>query len=314
MSKPEILVLKPIYAPTMAALERDYVVHKGWEPARSDSRAVRALVTTTATGFTREDAKACPALEIVVCFGTPRANFDFAAASERGLVVGATPDDIAAPVADLAVGLLVSLVRRIAEGDRFVRAGQWTTRAAAPGRDLAGKTCGIVGLGQIGLRVARRAEAFGMRIEYHGPNRKSVAYPYHADIVALARAADCLVVTCPLTPQTRGLIDARVLAALGPEGFLVNVARGEVVDEGALLAALQGAGIAGAALDVYWNEPDVPRALTDMDNVLLTPHVGSNTREVRDERGAKLLANLEAHFAGKPVPHVFTAEMAAGRR
>lgn len=312
--KPHIVLLKPIYAPTQAALERDYVVHKAWESVRDDSRAVRALVTTTATGFTAEDAKACPALEIVVCFGAPRANFDMAAASARGIVVAATPDDISGPVADLAFGLLISLVRRIADGDRFVRAGQWTKRAAPAGRDLAGKTCGIVGLGQIGLGVAKRAEAFGMRIEYHGPNRKSVAYPYHADVLGLARAADCLVVTCPLTPQTRGLVDARVLDALGPEGFLVNVARGEVVDQTALLTALGTQRIAGAALDVFWDEPNVPRALMDMDNVVLVPHIGSNTREVRDERGAKLLANLEAHFSGKAVPYVFTAEMAAGRR
>jgi hydroxypyruvate reductase len=312
--KPEIVLLKPIYAPTMAALERDYVVHKAWEAGTGDARAARALVTTTATGFTREDAEPYQALEIVVCFGTPRANFDVAAATECGLVVAATPDHIASAVADLGFGLLISLMRRIAEGDRFVRAGRWTSQAAAPGRDLAGKTCGIVGLGQIGLGVARRAESCGMRIEYHGPNRKQVPYPYHADVASLARASDCLVVACPLTRKTQGLIDARVLKALGPEGYLVNVARGAVVDEAALIAALTEKRIAGAALDVYRDEPNVPRALVEMDDVVLTPHIGSNTREVRDERGAKLLENLAAHFSGKPVPHVFTAEMAARRR
>jgi hydroxypyruvate reductase len=313
VSKPAILLLKPIYAPTMASLERDYVVHKAWKGG-GDTHEVRALVTTTATGFAREHADAHPRLEIVACFGSPRTNFDMAVAAERGIVVAATPDVIAPAVADLAFGLLLAVMRRIAEGDRFVRAGHWTSHAAPPGRDLAGKTCGIVGLGQIGLGVAKRAEVSGMRIAYHGPRQKNVDYPYYRDVVELAKACDCLVVTCPLTEETRGLVDARVLDALGPEGYLVNVARGQVADEQALLAALTRQTIAGAALDVYWDEPEVPRALMEMDNVVLTPHIGSNTREVRDERGAKLLASLEAHFAGKPVPHVFTAEMAAGRR
>jgi lactate dehydrogenase-like 2-hydroxyacid dehydrogenase len=311
--KPEILVLKPIYAPTLAALEREYVVHKAWETG-GDYARVRAVVTTTAKGFAREDAKPCPALEIVACFGTPRDRFDMALVRERGLVVAATPDDIGPAVADLALGLLLSIMRRITDGDRFVRAGEWRARAAPPGRDTGGKTCGIVGLGQIGLGVAKRAEACGMRIAYHGPNRKAVGYPYYADVVELARAADCLVVTCPLTAQTRGLIDRPVLEALGRDGFLVNVARGPVVDEQALLGALAEKCIAGAALDVYWDEPNVPQALLEVENVVLTPHIGSNTREVRDARGAKLLANLRAHFAGEAVPYPFTEAMAAGRR
>ena len=311
--KPHILVLKPIYAPTLAALQRDYVVHKAWE-ARGDYAQVRAIVTTTATGFAREHADACPRLETVACFGTPRDDFDMAVCAERRLVVSATPDDIAPAVADLAIGLLLSLMRRIAEGDRFVRAGKWLSAAASPGRHLAGKTCGVVGLGQIGRGVAKRAEAFGMRIAYQGPHRKDASYPYYPDVVELARAADCLVLTCPLTPDTRGLVDARVLDALGREGFLVNVARGGVVDQAALIAALNGNRIAGAALDVYWDEPNVPQALIDRDNVVLTPHVGSNTLEVRDERGTKLLANLSAHFAGEALAYPFTEEMAAKRR
>ena len=313
MSKPEILILKPVYAPAMAALERDYAVHKAWE-SQGDNAQVRAVVTTTATGFTRAHADGCPKLETVACFGTPRDNFDMAACSERGLVVSATPDEIGPAVADLTFGLLLSVMRRVAAGDRFVRSGKWLGTAASPGRHLGGKTCGIVGLGQIGLGVAKRAEACGMRIAYQGPRAKDVAYRYYADVVELAGAADCLVVTCPLTGETRGLVDARVLEALGPEGFLVNVARGPVVDQSALLAALAEKRIAGAALDVYWDEPHVPQALIEDENVVLTPHVGSNTREVRDERGAKLLANLRAHFAGEPVPHPFTEEMAATRR
>jgi lactate dehydrogenase-like 2-hydroxyacid dehydrogenase len=311
--KPEILLIKPIYAPTLAALERDYVVRKAWE-ARGDYAQVRAIVTTTATGFTREHADACPKLDMVACFGSPRDNFDVAVCSERGIAVSATPDEIAPAVADLAFGLLLSVMRRIAAGDRFVRSGQWLSAADSAGRHLGAKTCGIIGLGQIGLGVARRAEACGMRVAYHGPHEKEVAYRYYSDVVELAAASDCLVAACPLTPETRGIVDVRVLEALGPEGFLVNVARGPVVDEAALLAALGEKRIAGAGLDVYWDEPNVPQALVDDDNVVMTPHVGSNTREVRDERGAKLLANLRAHFSGEPVPYPFSPEIASTRR
>lgn len=172
------------------------------------------------------------------------------------------------------------------------------------GRDLGGRTCGIVGLGGIGRGIARRAEAFGMTVCYHGPHRKADApYAYYADLEATAAASDCLVLACPLTPATRDLVDARILAALGPEGFLVNVARGPVVNQEALLAALREKRIAGAALDVFWDEPNVPEELMAMDNVVLQPHMGSSTVEVREERGRKLLANLRAHFAGKPVPN-----------
>lgn len=141
-----------------------------------------------------------------------------------------------------------------------------------------------------------------MSVCYHGPTRKQdVAYPYHADLETMARSADCLVITCPLTPATRGLVNARILDALGPDGFLVNVARGPVVDERALIAALRDGRIAGAGLDVFWDEPRVPAELMAMENVVLLPHMGSSTREIREERGRILMANLRAHFAGQPV-------------
>ena len=176
-----------------------------------------------------------------------------------------------------------------------------------PGRGLIGKTCGIIGLGRIGRGIARRAEAFGMAVCYHGPHQKAdVAYPYFSDLAGMAREVDCLVAACPDTPETRGLIDARVLDALGPEGFFVNVARGAVVDEQALLEALREKRIAGAGLDVYWDEPRVPAELMEMDHVVVVPHMGSATREIREERGRKLIANLRAHFGGKPVPWPLT--------
>ena len=298
----------PIYAPTLAELEREFTVHKLW--AASDPNAfmqevsgqVRGAVTTGLLGLSRSRFDALPKLEIVACFGTPRGTVDLAVARERGVIVTNTPDFITETVADLAMGLLLTVMRRICENDRFVRAGKWLTAAATPGREVHGKTCGIVGLGRIGRAVAKRAEAFGMSVCYHGPRAKpDAAWPYYPDLASMARVADCLVACCPLTPETRNLIDARILDALGPQGFLVNVARGPVVDEAALIAALGSRRIAGAGLDVFWDEPRVPAELLAMEHVVLVPHVGSSTEEIREERGRKLLANLRAHFAGKPV-------------
>jgi lactate dehydrogenase-like 2-hydroxyacid dehydrogenase len=306
--KPEILVIRPIYAPTLAELECEFTVHKLWTARDPDafmqevSGRVRGVVTAGLLGFSRSRFDTLPKLEIVACFGTPHGTVDLAVAKERRVVVTNTPDFITETVADLAMGLLVTVMRRICESDRFVRAGKWLKAAPLAGREVNGKTCGIVGLGRIGRAIAKRAEAFGMSVCYHGPHRKpDVAWPYHTDLESMAREVDCLVACCPLTSASRNLIDARILDALGPEGFLVNVARGPVVDEAALLAALANKRIAGAGLDVFWDEPRVPAVLTEMENVVLVPHIGSSTREIREERGRKLLANLRAHFAGKPV-------------
>ena len=306
--KPEILVLVPIYAPTLAALEREYTVHKLWSARDPDalvkevSGRVRGAVTTGASGMSSGLVEALPRLEIVGCFGTPRGTVDLAAAKGRGVIVTNTPDSITGDVADLAMGLIVAVMRRIAEADRFVRAGRWLSGLLPPGSGLGGKTCGIIGLGAIGRGIAKRAEAFGMSVCYHGPRRKEgVAYAYYPELAGLARESDCLVVACPATPQTRNLVDARILDALGPDGYLINIARGPIVDEQALIAALREKRIAGAALDVFWDEPRIPAELAGMEQVVLAPHIGSTTREIREARGVTLLANLRAHFAGKPV-------------
>jgi lactate dehydrogenase-like 2-hydroxyacid dehydrogenase len=311
--KPEILILVPIYSPTLAALEREYTVHKLWTAREPDalvkevSGKVRGVVTTGSSGISGSLFEALSRLEIIACFGTPRGTVDLAAAKRRGVVVTNTPDSITGDVADLAMGLIVAVMRRIAEADRFVRAGRWLSGLLPPGTGLGGKTCGIIGLGAIGLQIAKRAEAFGMSVCYHGPRRKEgVAYAYHPDPASLARESDCLVVACPSTPQTRGLVDARILDALGPEGYLVNIARGPIVDEQALIAALREKRIAGAGLDVFWDEPRIPAELAAMEQVVLAPHIGSTTREVREERGVKLLANLRAHFAGERLPTPLT--------
>ena len=308
--KPEILVITPVYGPTLAQLEREYAVHKLYAAenrvafVREIAPRVRAAVTTGFVGFKRADIEPLPKLEIVACYGNGHNTYDLAAAKERGIVVTNTPDPTSETVAELAVTLLLTVSRRVVESDRYTRVGRWTGGPGSfgLGHTVMGKTCGVIGLGNIGRGVARRCEALGMSVVYHGPRAKAdVSYRYYASALDMARDADVLIVTCPLTTQTRGLVDARAIEALGPNGYVVNVGRGPIVDQQALIGALRDKRIAGAALDVYWNEPEVPEELKAMDNVVLVPHIGSCTVEIREERGEKLLANLRAHFSGKPV-------------
>src|SRR4030095_1795674 len=297
--KAEILLAARIYPPVLAVLEREFTVRKlsgaddGCDFIKLECANVRAAVTTGITGLSRDHIEALPKLEIIACFGTPHGTVDLASARARGVIVTNTPDSIQDLVAELAVGLAIATLRKVCETDRFIRAGKWLTAVHPMGTGLCGKTCVIRGLGRVGQIVAIRAEACRMRVRYHGPREKQGAsYPYHADLESMARESDCLVVTCPETAATRGLVGARILDALGPDGYLINVARGHIVDEAALIAALKEKRIAGAGLDVYWEEPRVPAELLAMDNVVLTPHIGSSTREVREERGRELFANL----------------------
>jgi hydroxypyruvate reductase len=309
--KPEIVALKPFYEPAMAALEREFAVHRAY--AAPDALAflkqhganARAAIATTTTEVTRAHFDALPKLELVACYGPYVTLIDLAAAKARGIHVTHTPDSTAEPVADLTMGLIVAVMRRICEADRYVRSGAWPQRVFPSGVEVRGKTCGIIGMGRIGREIATRAASFGMPIAWHGPRAKAdVPWRYVADLEQLARETDCLVVTCALTPATRHLVDARILAALGADGFLVNVARGAIVDEDALVAALTNKTIAGAALDVFADEPNVPSALFAMDNVVLAPHMGTSTREVREGRSEKLLHDVRAHFAGQPLLYV----------
>jgi hydroxypyruvate reductase len=308
--KPEIVLLRAVYEPLIEGLERDFTVHRLWTmdaPAaflREHGCGVRAAMTTTPFGFRLSDFEALPKLEILACFGPYYNLIDLVAAKARGVAVTHSPDSTAEPVADLAMGMLIAVMRRLCEGDRFVRAGLWPVGVFASGVEVRGKTCGIVGFGRIGREIAKRAAAFDMKIIYHGPRRKDdVAHPYYEDLEAMARDCDCLIITCALSETTRNLIDARILTALGPAGFLINVARGAIVDEEAMIAALENGGIAGAALDVFRDEPQVPPALLRMDNVVLAPHIGTSTREVREGRSQKLLTDLRAHLAGKPLTY-----------
>lgn len=260
-----------------------------------------ALVTSAGGGATNSLLDALPSLRVVSSFGVGLDKIDPAHAARRGIPVGYTPDVLNDCVADLAFGLMLDIARRLSEGDRYVRAGHWT--ATPPvifpmGRRVSGARLGIVGLGRIGRTIARRSQGFDMDVRYHA--RRPVAdapWTYEASLHELARWSDFLVVITAGGAQTRHLIDASILDALGAKGFLINVSRGTVIDEAALVRALQDKRIAGAALDVFEHEPQVPAELFSLDNVVMVPHVASATVQTRQAMGQLVLDNLAAFFA-----------------
>jgi lactate dehydrogenase-like 2-hydroxyacid dehydrogenase len=298
-------------------LAENYTVHQ-LPPAGAERDAFLAarggefdgLVTSAAGGADAALIGALPKLRVISSFGVGLDRLDVAAAAKRGIPVGYTPDVLNDCVADMAFALLLAVARRVPEGDRFVRAGRWTGQPPALplGRKVSGAKLGIVGLGRIGRTIARRASGFDMQVRYHG--RKpvdGVAWTFEPKLHALARWSDFLVVITAGGPETKHLVDASVLDALGPEGYLVNVARGSVVDEAALVQALQDKRIAGAGLDVFEREPHVPEALFTLDNVVMMPHVASATAQTRQAMAQRVLDNLAAYFAGETMPSVAPA-------
>jgi hydroxypyruvate reductase len=244
-----------------------------------------------------------PALEVVSIMGVGYDGVDVAAALERRIPVTHTPGVLNDEVADLAIGLMLSVARRIPLADRYVRAGRWAKEGPMPlARKVSGARLGIVGLGRIGQAIASRAEAFGMSISYTARSAKAdLPYAFYPTASALAAAVDFLIVITPGGAGTRHMINAQVLAALGSGGYLINVARGSVLDEAALVDALQRGVIAGAALDVFENEPHPHAALWALDNVVLTPHMASATVQTRQAMADLAADNLRAHFAGAPL-------------
>ncbi len=307
MSQPEILAAARLWPPYLERLQSRFVVHDRThllDPDRFAAVAPR-IRAIAGGGEARVDAALLarlPALEMISVFGVGYDGVDVAAAHARGVPVTNTPDVLTEEVADLGLGLLLSVARRIPQADRFVREGRWPQGPFPLARRVNGARLGIVGLGRIGQAVARRAQAFGMSISYTARHQRADSpYAYFPDAQALAREVDFLLVITPGGAATRGLIDAKVLAALGPKGYLVNIARGSVVDQPALLHALATGVIAGAALDVFAEEPNVPAELRALDNVVLTPHMASGTWETRGAMADLAFANLRAHFDGKPL-------------
>lgn len=256
---------------------------------------IEMVVTSARYGCSAELIERLPRLRAVCSFGVGYDSIDVAAARARGIPVSNTPDVLNDCVADLAFGLLIDCAREMSRGDQFVRAGNWGTGRVPMGRRVSGKRLGIVGLGRIGAAIARRSSGFEMQVRYH--NRRPVddcPYVYEASLHELARWSDFLVVVCPGGESTRNLIDRSVLDALGPQGVLINVSRGSVVDEPALVAALQDGRLGSAGLDVYANEPQVPAELLELPNTVLLPHIGSATRETRLAMEELLLDNVRA--------------------
>ncbi|MDP6875227.1 MAG: 2-hydroxyacid dehydrogenase [Alphaproteobacteria bacterium] len=289
-------------------LEKEFTLHDFVAP--SDPEALLDAVGPRIRGILAGGMKGPNAnlinrlekLEIIASFSVGFDATDVAAAQARGVIVTHTPEVLTGDVADLAMTFILMAPRRIGEAERFLRSGKWLGGRMDLGTTVRGKRLGILGLGRIGKAVARRAEVFGLHIAYHDIKPMGDltyrSYPSPGD---LARASDILLVACEGGEATRGLVDGGVLDALGPEGFLINAARGTIIDQPALVAALAEGRIAGAALDVFDGEPDVPGELLAMENVVLTPHIASSTAETRRAMADLVYDNLRAHFDGKPV-------------
>lgn len=314
MTKTDILMTAPMMATVIEALDEAFTLHRLWEHAdqedflREVGPRIRGIATSALYG--RTDAVLfghVPNVEIVSSFGVGYDNVDAAEAARRGIVVTNTPDVLNDEVADLTIGLLLATLRQIPQADRYLRAGQWLKASFPLSATLRERKIGIVGLGRIGKAIAKRLEGFGVSISYHGRTRQDdVAYVYHPTLIGLAEATDVLIVITPGGASTRHLINADVLKALGPTGVLINVARGSVVDEQALIEALRSGTILSAGLDVYEDEPRVPQELIEMEHVVLLPHVASASVHTRRAMGQLVVDNLISWFDGNgpltPVP------------
>ena len=311
--KPHVLLAARVPPFLIEKLAERYVLHdfsQGTDPARLELAAplVQAIVANGESVVPGDYLARFPALRIVTVFGVGYDGVDVCAARELGIQVTNTPDVLTDDVADFAVALLLAVCRGVAFADRFVRSGNWGKKPFPLSHRVSGARLGIVGLGRIGSAIAKRAEGFDMSIAYTARNaRPDVGYAFYSTPEALAAAVDILVVSTIGGPSTRGLIDAHVLNALGPQGILINVARGTVVDEAALIDALATGKIAGAGLDVFSNEPDVPAALLAMDNVVVTPHAASGTQDTRRAMADLVLGNLDAFFSDQPLVTPVTA-------
>jgi hydroxypyruvate reductase len=306
--KPEIIITARGHAGTMATLQNEFTTHLLSEASdrtaflKQHAGTVRGLATFGPMAVDGKLMDALPKLEIISNFGVGVDAINLDDAKKRNIIVTNTPDVLNECVADTALALVLNTVRKFPQSETYLRGGNWASRGAYPlTSSVGGKTLGVLGLGRIGEAIASRAAACGMKIRYHNRKRKDVPYPYDPDPVTLARNSDVLLVVTPATAETSRIINAKVLDALGPEGYLVNIARGSVVDEPVLLRYLQEKKIGGAGLDVFADEPRVPPEFFTLDNAVLFPHVGSATVETRKAMGDLQIENLRLHFSGKPV-------------
>ncbi len=314
MSKIEILQISRMMPDADGKLSETFTVHRldqAPDPEamiREVGPRIRGIVGSPGKRpVTADVMRACPNLKIVSCNGVGYDNIDTGYAAENDIIVTNTPDVLNEEVADTALALLLATLRNIPQADRFVRAGQWMKGPFPLSPTLRDRTAGIVGLGRIGKAIAKRLEAFGVSVAYHGRSQqKDVSYAYYPSIRELAAAVDTLILIVPGGKETFHAVNAEVLRALGPDGVLINIARGSVVDENALIEALRNKVILAAGLDVFEKEPQVPQGLIELDNTVLLPHVGSASIHTRNAMANLVYSNLEAFFSGKapitPVP------------
>lgn len=309
MSAIEVLVMVPCRPKQLALLDHRYCLHRydladdaGKEQILERfASSIRAVVTTHTGGFPEALLDRLPNVEIVAVTSVGVDTVCIDACAKRSVAVTNTPDVLTDDVADMALMLLLSTVRRLLNGVDWIRNGQWQRQNLMPlNTSLTGKRVGIVGLGRIGKAIASRCEAFGLSICYYGRRKQeAVTYSWYSDLTAMADNIDIMIVVVPGGAQTQGLITKHVLKALGKDGYFINVSRGSVVDEDALIEALESGDIKGAGLDVFANEPYVPERLLALENVVLQPHRASATEETRDAMSQLVVDNLAAHFAGK---------------
>lgn len=303
--KPEVLQIGPMMPHIEAALESAYTVHRYWKAEDRPAllaRLTKVQAVATGHGCTREVIEALPKLKVISSFGVGYDAVDVAACRERKVRLTNTPDVLNDAVAEVTLGLMIALCRRIPQADAFVRQGKWLEGGYGLTGELTGARVGILGLGRIGKEIARRCQAFRMRVAYHGRTEQPYEpFEYYPNLVAMAHDVDWLVVIAPGSAETKGIVSRKVMEALGPHGNLVNVARGSLVDQAAMVEMLQSGKLGGAALDVFEDEPRVPEALLKLDNVVLAPHQGSATKKTRKAMGDLVVDNLAAHFAGRPL-------------
>jgi lactate dehydrogenase-like 2-hydroxyacid dehydrogenase len=303
--KPDILINRPVLESIQLALEQSFTCHKLYEASdrtaflNSVASKIRGLATFNHAPTALIDV--LPALEIIANCSVGNDGIDLATAGRRGIVVTNTPDVLNDCVAETAMALALNLLHRYPQAEQWLRQGRWPSGPFQLASELNRRTMGILGFGRIGAAIAQRAVAFGMNVRYHNRQRKETSYEYDASPIELATNSSVLMITVPGGDATRGLVNSAVLDALGPNGYLVNISRGSVIDEPALIAALRNKRIAGAALDVFDNEPNINPAFLELDNVVLTPHVGSASWETRTAMGNLQVENLRRYFSGEAV-------------
>lgn len=302
----DLVMIGPMQPSVMDSLEKKFEIHRYWKAKNKEEflaeiPATRFLATNGHDGCSAEIMDALPNLEIISCYGVGTDAIDLQAAKDRGIRVTNTPEVLSDAVAELALGMMLGLCRRIVDADQFIRDGKWTSGGYPLTGELTGSTIGILGLGRIGKEIAQRAQAFKMQVVYHGrTEQRFEPFPYYANLEDMARDVDWLVAVVPGGASTTKLVDRDVLKAIGPKGAVVNLGRGSLIDEAAMIELLKSGELGGAALDVFEEEPKMSEELWSMPNVVLSPHQGSATEKTRWAMGDLVVRNLLAHQNGMP--------------